>query len=515
MKHLRLILLSCLTSHTAIARIWYVDPSISSPLVFADISDAVDTAAAGDTILISGTHFIQFSIDKPLTLYGEGYCTDAGNTTTILGRIDILSDSVNISGFRIEAFQASFPLRIWGPARNITIERCWIEGQVSLSPGAIGNVTFRNNVFRKYADFGSMDVHFAEIDTLIVENNVFDDIYFTSVATSSGWNTVVVKNNLFLNGAPFTTVFDGDCGAVLFDNIFYNANPDGCPSCSYSYNLFWNDLIGFDTLVMGNNNLNHLPPGFLNYSGGSFDVGADYTLSDTSPCIGAGMAGLDLGFGGGYYPYLLCEGPKIPLVTHAELLFNFLDPDTTYYLQFNSRARMDVLHPGTLVSNNDSVLMVEAEYWVDSIPVPGTGTLIELVPADTLGYFGPITIPQLEVGTHMISVRCRDDRGNWGFVHSDPTQLIPLGGELISFPTAVNVYPNPAGDEIRVLPTKGGMKWAFVHLYDARGALVDIRPVQGGGRVVLLALAEGVYNAVLTASDGQQKEAFRFLKSAR
>jgi hypothetical protein len=498
MKHVSTLLVCCLATQTSLARIWYVDPSINSPLILSDISVAVDSAHAGDTIMIRGTHFIQFAINKPLTLYGEGYCDISGNTTNIFGRIDIESDSVNISGFRIQAYQASFPIRIWGPANHITIERCKIEGQVCLSPGDIGKVTFRNNVFQQYFGYHNMVLNAANLDTLILENNVLDD-YFISPGGASGTNTIVLRNNLFLNGAPFSPVFDADCTARLYNNIFYNTNPQGCTNCSYSYNLFWNDSIGYDTLIIGNNNLNHVPPGLVDYSGGSFDPDADYSLSDTSLCLGAGMNGVDLGITGGYYPYLLCEGPKIPLVTYANIDSVSDQQGPVYYLLFDSRARTDVFHPGTFTSNNDSVHLVQAEYWIDSIPVPGTGTLIPLIATDTLVYVDSIPGLQLEAGAHLISVRAKDDRGNWGFVFSDSTQGTSLNVEHLGNPDVIRVYPNPTSAKLTVEAAIQGNEGLSIDIFTLLGQRIASFVVQGSTGIYLRReidlgdQAEGVY----------------------
>ncbi|MBK6753422.1 MAG: hypothetical protein IPG69_07445 [Flavobacteriales bacterium] len=235
--------------------------------------------------------------------------------------------------------------------------------------GAIENVTFRNNVFQQYSNGYSMDISISNIDTLVVENNVFDTpYYFSGVATSSGMNTVLIRNNLFLGTAAISLLFDDDCSASLYNNICFSRAPQDCPSCTYSHNLFWNDPIGYDTLITGNNNLNHVPPGLVGYSGGDFDFNADYSLSDTSQCHGAGLNGVDIGITGGYYPYFLGEGPKIPLVTYANIGSSADEQDPVYYLQFDSRARTDVFYPGTYTSNNDSVHLVQAEYWIDSDP---------------------------------------------------------------------------------------------------------------------------------------------------
>lgn len=423
MKHQLAFLVCCLSVQASLARIWYVDPSITSPLIVVSIPAAIDSASAHDTIMVRGSHWEQFAIDKPLTLYGEGYSDITGYKTNIFGRIDVEADSVTISGFRIQQFGASFAIRIYqGPVSNLTVERCRIEGQVSLSTAAIGHVTFRNNVFQKYTGSGSVDIPSANIDTLIFENNVFDDINFTSVITAAGTNTFIIRNNLFLDLVPISSVLDNDCSAFLYNNIFYNRAPQGCPSCTYSYNLFWNDDIGYDTLITGNGNLNHVNPGLVNYDGGVFDFNDDYSLSDTSQCIGAGWNSVDIGITGGYYPYHIGEGPKIPLVTYANIGSSADEENPVYYLQFDSRARTDVFSPGTYVSNNDSVHLVQAEYWIDSIPIPGTGTLVSLTATDTLFYIDSIPGLQLDTGAHTISVRTRDDRGNWGFVFSDETR---------------------------------------------------------------------------------------------
>jgi len=83
------------------------------------------------------------------------------------------------------------------------------------------------------------------------------------------------------------------------------------------------------------------------------------------------------------------------------------------------RQRFYIYDNSPIVPVHDSVVLAQAEYWIDSLPVPGTGRLITLEPKDTLSYNDSIPGLQLDSGLHKVSVRVRDNKGNWSFAKTE------------------------------------------------------------------------------------------------
>jgi len=65
----------------------------------ADIQTAIDSANAGDTIIVGPGEINRFQVDRPLTIEGQGY--PIVNAALQKPAIKVLSDDVTITGFRI------------------------------------------------------------------------------------------------------------------------------------------------------------------------------------------------------------------------------------------------------------------------------------------------------------------------------------------------------------------------------------------------------------------------------
>ncbi len=100
------------------------------------------------------------------------------------------------------------------------------------------------------------------------------------------------------------------------------------------------------------------------------------------------------------------------------------------------RQRFYVFDNSPIVPVNDSVVLTQAEYWIDSLPVPGTGRLISVPAEDTLFYNDSIPGLQLDSGSHKVSVRVRDNKGNWSFTKTDNvrTEYYDLDISVINSP---------------------------------------------------------------------------------
>ncbi|MEL6989152.1 MAG: hypothetical protein AAGK97_15175, partial [Bacteroidota bacterium] len=72
---------------------------------YNNLQEAIDSASSGDTIYVSGSplSYGNATVDKPLTLFGEGYLDGLEVYPSVLGNINIgaEADNSHISGFKI------------------------------------------------------------------------------------------------------------------------------------------------------------------------------------------------------------------------------------------------------------------------------------------------------------------------------------------------------------------------------------------------------------------------------
>jgi len=86
------------------------------------------------------------------------------------------------------------------------------------------------------------------------------------------------------------------------------------------------------------------------------------------------------------------------------------------------RTRFYVYNNDSIKPNYDSVYLVQAEYFIDTIPTPGKGRLIYLPHVDTINYDELIPGLSLDTGLHKVSVRVRDNKGAWSYFKTDTSR---------------------------------------------------------------------------------------------
>ncbi len=132
-------------------------------------------------------------------------------------------------------------------------------------------------------------------------------------------SNIYFLNNLFLySGNVFGQNGTGNRNLTLFNNIFYGSVPNG----SISGALFENNISYGGTSTAfptgsGNvlsNNLPNTDPVFVNAATGAYSYTNDYSLQSTSPAIGAGNDGLDIGLSGGNGYFQKYGIPGIPQI---------------------------------------------------------------------------------------------------------------------------------------------------------------------------------------------------------
>lgn len=80
---------------------------------------------------------------------------------------------------------------------------------------------------------------------------------------------------------------------------------------------------------------------------------------------------------------------------------------------FHKSIRYYIYDSSPITPINDSVYLVQAEYFVDATPSPGNGTLINLPHQDTVNYLSPFVGFPVDTNCHTISLMVKDNLGNW------------------------------------------------------------------------------------------------------
>lgn len=359
LSYLSIICIGILMSVNVSASTITVDNKAGSAAQFSNLQTAVDAAAIGDTILVAGssTSYGNVTVTKQLALIGQG---GLAGLTAQLGNLNLqnATSSSGASGSLITGFRMSFiylnttypNIAAAATLSDITIERCNLNYLYFSSAGnsftdTYSNFIVRNNVINQYIYTGQ-DVANTVFTNMEYSNNIFNGAYYysyVSVGISNGVefinsfisnSGVSIKNNLFIGSG--SQCFYQVIGALVENNIFFGrdliaaaeySSPDSLQyDLTFNNNLVYltaQDLTLNDWFAIGSNNLT-VDPQFINFptTGAAFSSSHDYHLGVSSPALGAGVSGEDLGIYGGLYPWSpnLVAGPRGPKMTEVKAI---------------------------------------------------------------------------------------------------------------------------------------------------------------------------------------------------
>ena len=275
-----------------------VDNTPGSNAQYSDLQIAISNANGGDILYVqpSEVNYGTILVDKPLTFLGFGH---GGEKETLIRDI-LFGDAASnctfrglhiTNNFRVQTDDANITLT------NLVIENCRIDGLTTFHGGGVDNMMVRGNIIWRFGSTGNYT------NTLITNNIITGFIRITN------HQSVTVKNNLFFGSATVGNAAD-DTGTVTVQNsIFYRSN-----SATYNPNstgvTFENCLTynreGLVETLEGANNLDRLDPIFVaTNNNDNFEAMLDdYHLQPSSPAIGAGVSGEDIGlYGGGDFVF--------------------------------------------------------------------------------------------------------------------------------------------------------------------------------------------------------------------
>ena len=335
----------------------------NSPGQYTSLQVAIDNANANDTILVHGSPTSYGSItlnSKALTLIGAGInkpSTEMSQTGGI--SFNRLSNSLSGSGCKLIGlkicvidFNPSFTggTQSTQIIENVTIERCLIDGVAGCSSTYYQGLTLHylnhqyNNILVKNCIWTGTPFRMANFPNMgftmtnfVFENNIFQGAGFWYMPAIEDLSSLIFKNNFFGNGCaqwnyqgnPATIVN----GPYFSNNIFFGSNGGGLTNATFNNNLTYScvddDLFNSNTNCTGGGNIFGQDPMLVNYpiTGSNFNYTLDYHLSSSSPAIGTGVAGVDIGVFGG--PSSISEVGANPAIPQLEEITTPLGSDVS------------------------------------------------------------------------------------------------------------------------------------------------------------------------------------------
>jgi len=332
------------------ATVWIVNNNSAnnSAANFTSLQAAVDSASVGDTLYVSGSplSYGYINVDKQLVFIGEGYHHIGGKYSTTVStfylkdKIDDLNQFIrNANGCVFTGFDCSISSSIDGIS-NISIIRNKVSiGYKGTSSYPATNWIIINNIisYLSYNSYASYSNNF------LILNNIFNtsgSIYISGA---------IIKNNLFFK--PFSY-----SNNTISNNIFYGVSPTGSNNSSFKNNLSYasgksiTTNFDFSSNNIDTNNVENQDPKFVDMpatTSPDFNYAHDYHLQSTSPAIGAGVDGTDIGIYGGNYPFpyggpipmQTSAVPAIPQITDLEITNTIVPIDSALHINLKARIR--------------------------------------------------------------------------------------------------------------------------------------------------------------------------------
>ncbi|MBV6405820.1 MAG: T9SS type A sorting domain-containing protein [Flavobacteriales bacterium] len=445
MKHLiTALFLACAVSVNATQ--WTVSNDVQAPAQFTALQQAIDSASAGDTLLVAGTglSYGNIVVDKPLHLVGEGYWPD--DAATMVEQLDIRSSNVLVTGFYatstpFNGIKLNAYLAAGQELTDVRVTRCRggidLRGSNTLGSGLISNVQVDQCIIIAFNFANGWNENRFVFDTLIFRNNIFSTGFYanpngTQTSDFIGTGTIIIDHNDFLASANGWGAFWSQYFAtpawpagemVVSNNIFHGTGPRGCPNCCFINNMTFNagpeDSDVVDPLVCGGGNFWATDPGI---TGGQFNFNNDYTLPPGSPAIGTASDGTDIGITGGATALTLGDRPLGPEVHGLEIQEVAVPPDSVFHFL------------AVVLGNQDPVVPINSyEYLLDSDPGVGMGSLTFTGASDSLVVADQGVAAGLSFGSHLFGLRARDMNGSWSHTEWIPLNICTTYGPTAAF----------------------------------------------------------------------------------
>ncbi len=335
------------------ATVWTVNNNSAnnSAANYTSLQTAIDSASTGDTLYVSGSplNYGTVYVNKQLVFIGAGYreigaerYASKVTTFTLIDAKDALNNVISTSsGSVFTGFLGNISSTTLGISNISIIRNKGTFSYCGATNSPAVNWIFINNIITNINYYS----YHTYCNNFQILNNIITGICYLQYSTA--------KNNLFLNSTAYIT------GSYITENnnIHHGANTHTLNNSTIKNNLSYasgsttvNTSFDYATTNFDTNNVVNQDPKFVNVAvsiSPSFDYAYDYHLQSSSPAIGAGTNGTDIGIYGGDYPFpsggpvplQTSALPGIPQITDLQIS-NFVIPiDSALHIHIKARVR--------------------------------------------------------------------------------------------------------------------------------------------------------------------------------
>ncbi len=337
LKHIALLVIIVLCGENVFANVWRVNNRPDVDADFTSIMQAHQSSQVeeGDTLYVEASSGVHGNtvLSKQLVIIGPGYFlaenpeTQADDNSVIISKLTFNDGSQGsiVKGCHIHSMEVN--------TSDIIIQGNLISNYESLHAITLGenisNIWIKKNYIRQmetYASSSAIRAVESNTNDVIIKNNYIyigsTNIGRSSVNLGEGFNGVLENNTIYgrlnVNNAQFHNNIIRR-GSFTTNNV------------SYTHNMSDDDQVGTSNGNQSNINMSEV---FVGSEGNSSD--GRWQLSSTSPAIGVGIGGVDLGMFGGESPYILSGMPNIPSVYQVEHSINY--EDQTLEVEFSVKS---------------------------------------------------------------------------------------------------------------------------------------------------------------------------------
>jgi hypothetical protein len=320
----------------------------NSPGQYRRLDSAILAASSGDLILVSGsaTDYATaaggtITINKPLTLYGQGY--DPRNDQALASIMSSVHITVAGAGSTIEGFSITSQIYEDPGTNNIVISRCNIGAMWSGSCYCDGIAGNNYDVSENIIGYIAIA---ANVSGIMIQNNIFTG----SIGGQTTSSNIMITNNYFAGTTGINGVYAGLYNATINNNIFYykststSAATANATNCSFNNNIYFNSTNANPFGIGTNNNTGsgniNANPDFVSitFTSASVTRADNFNLQAASPGINAGTDGTNIGLSGGSIPmpYPYSGQPPIPFIQAMSLSNPVIPPNGTLNVKFQA-----------------------------------------------------------------------------------------------------------------------------------------------------------------------------------
>lgn len=321
------VFIYCFTSNINAQNIWTVNNQPSFNADFTNLQAAVDSATAGDIIMLHGssTSYGSLTVRKRVVIIGPGYLlgqNDAPNTQAnplpaFINNLTFDSDpsgDIDASGSLVTGLTIT---TLYSSAAsqtpiNYTVQRCKID---YLRPGSYVTAIFKENLFYYSPNNAYATLDLNGINNTTFENNIIIRGNGEDIVHTNNQNSGTFKNNTFVSiGADDPEVLIEGDGMSFINNLFLGdtiitvINQYGLGSVQNNMS----NTTTFDGIASNITGVNadNLVIGWSNPAGLSLDN--RFSTKANAPSIGAGLNGENIGAFTAASPYILSGIPFVP-----------------------------------------------------------------------------------------------------------------------------------------------------------------------------------------------------------